>query len=394
MQSVLYRLLQFTRVVLPLTFLSMVLVCYMSVDSTAQQKTKDEWTFVSIPDFLNVDVKYPEPKWEEALSYVLESIKAEDPDFVLIAGDLVMGRWWRDVDQINELSEFYYSAWTRRMQDHGLKYYAAVGDHELGDNPWVRGGMREKEAMGTMHCTDLNNVSYYEDAFRKYLKMPLNGPSHMRGLAYYFVHKNSLFVSVDVFEKNMMGTAGRGLASVTGAQLKWLEQILAAHDDVDHIIVMGHTPILGPVRWKYSSRLMLAKGQDSELWQTMKKNNVDLYLCGEVHAMTCIEADGIEQISHGALFGYDTTSNYMVVKVTPTSIKLELKEINTIISGDYVSQSFGNQPREYVQISKEEQKRGFQTVGTMTVDKTGGKKAFVRKTGYFTEEGNPTDMNH
>ena len=62
-------------------------------------KSKELWKFVSIPDFLNVDVKYPEPKWDDALDYVLNCVKAENPDFVLVAGDMVMGRWWRGRDR-------------------------------------------------------------------------------------------------------------------------------------------------------------------------------------------------------------------------------------------------------------------------------------------------------
>jgi 3',5'-cyclic AMP phosphodiesterase CpdA len=62
----------------------------------SQGKSPDRaWTFVSMPDFLNVDTTYPQPAWEDALDYVLKAVKAENPDFVLVAGDLVMGRWSR-----------------------------------------------------------------------------------------------------------------------------------------------------------------------------------------------------------------------------------------------------------------------------------------------------------
>ena len=33
----------------------------------------------------------------------------------------------------------------------------------------------------------------------------------------------------------------------------------------------------------------------------MVKHGVDLYLCGEVHAVTCTQRDGIQQIAHGGL---------------------------------------------------------------------------------------------
>ena len=46
-----------------------------------------------MPDFINVDCNYPQEGWEDALSYILESIKKEDPDFLIVAGDMVMGEW-------------------------------------------------------------------------------------------------------------------------------------------------------------------------------------------------------------------------------------------------------------------------------------------------------------
>ena len=46
-------------------------------------------------------------------------------------------------------------------------------------------------------------MPFFKAAFRNYMKMPLNGPDHMKGTAFYVLHKNTLFVSVDVFEKGL-----------------------------------------------------------------------------------------------------------------------------------------------------------------------------------------------
>jgi type 1 glutamine amidotransferase len=46
----------------------------------------EPWRFVSMPDFVNVDLTYPQPGWEDALGYFLKAVKAEDPEFVLVAG--------------------------------------------------------------------------------------------------------------------------------------------------------------------------------------------------------------------------------------------------------------------------------------------------------------------
>jgi hypothetical protein len=94
------------------------------------------WTFTSIPDFLNFDIDYPQDGWEDSLGFILESMKKEDPAFVMVAGDLVMGHWGPTADSVNQWADRFYPQWTKRWSDHDLKVYAAIGDHEIGDNPW------------------------------------------------------------------------------------------------------------------------------------------------------------------------------------------------------------------------------------------------------------------
>ena len=333
------------------------------------------WTFVSIPDFLNVDTTYPQPGWEDALDYVLNAIKSENPDFVLVPGDLVMGRWWSE-EKIAKCAAIYYAAWIRRMEAHGLKFYVALGDHEIGDNPWPP----DRAAL----------VPAFRKAFRDYLKMPLNGPGGLEGTAYYFVHKNTLFVAVDVFESGE-GAEGGIVMRVTGRELEWFKATLKAHRDVDHIVVMGHTPILGPVRKETTSGLMLEDGRRSPLWRAMVIGGVDLYLCGEVHAVTCIERDRVQQVVHGGLFGYNPKVSYLVVRVSPKSIELEIRELDIVCEGDELPQEGPNGPRERVRLTDEARERGFTTIGAMLIDKSSGKKTTRAKTGCFLEGDNPRE---
>ena len=310
------------------------------------------WRFVSIPDFLNVDLTYPQPGWEVALDYVLKAVKAENPEFVLVAGDLVMGRW-PDKESIETFAGIYYPAWIKRMEDHDLKFYTAIGDHDIGDDPW-RG---DKAKL----------VRTFKRQFQKYLKMPFNGPLRMKGTAFWFIHENTLFVAVDVFEKGE-GPQGGIVPKVTGEQLAWLEQVLTDNAGVEHVVVMGHTPILGPVAMESSSGLMLQGGAESPLWQTLKAHQVDLYLCGEVHAITCTPADGVLQIAHGGLFGYNPHVNYLVATVWPDRIELELKEISIVNEGRRLWQMGTNRPHEKVSITNEVKKRGFTTVKTIVLE--------------------------
>ena len=335
----------------------------------------ETWTFVSMPDFINVDTTYPQAGWEGTLDYVLKAVKAENPDFVLVAGDLLMGHWANE-EKISKCAALYYPAWINRMNDHGLNFYAAIGDHEIGDNPWPP----EKAKL----------VPAYKQAFRDYLKMPLNGPKNMKGTAFYFMHKNTLFVSVDVFEPGK-GSQGEITPKVTGEQLKWLDETLTKNSSVDHVVVMGHTPVLGPVRKQSSSGMLLDGGQQSPFWQCLAKHKVDLYLCGEVHAITCTEKDGVQQIAHGGLLGYNPKVNYLVVRMSPQKVELELKELDIVCTGEKLWQEGLNRPRKSVTISEEIQKRGYVSVGKMTIDKTSGQKKYQDKTGYFDETDNPKE---
>ena len=328
------------------------------------------WRFVSIPDFLNVDLTYPQPGWEETLDYVLKAIKSENPEFILVAGDLVMGRW-PDKESIKKYAGIYYPAWIKRMQDHDLRFYAAIGDHEIGDNPW-RGDKVEL-------------VSYFKRQFQRYLKMPLNGPLRNKGTAFWFIHENTLFIAVDVFEKGN-GPQGGIVISVTGPQLEWFEQVIADNPGVENIIVMGHTPILGPVQKESSSGLMLQGGRQSPFWQAMVKHNVDFYLCGEVHAITCTKADNVLQIAHGGLFGYNPRVNYLVGTVSADKIELELKEIEIVNEGNKLWQEGTNHPYETVLINEDVKQKGFVTVGTATLNKSDSNMSLINATGYFDSD--------
>lgn len=335
------------------------------------------WRFVSMPDFLNVDTEYPQKGWEDSLSYILDSVKAEDPEFLLVAGDLVMGHWHNNdvkkgIPGIEHFADIYYPAWKARMEAHGLKWYAALGDHEVGDNPWK-------------YPKALENVAAYKKEFRKHMGMPLNGPECMKGTAFWWRHENVLFISVDVFEEGQ-SNQGKIRAGVTGKQLEWLTGVFEQNKDAKHRIVMGHAPCLGPVRKWSSSGLMVEEGRKAPFWQVMKQYGVDLYLCGEAHAITCTERDGVQQIAHGGLVGYNTRVNYLVVEVHPDRLELTLKEIDMIPSGEKLWQPGRNRPLEKVDITPAMQERGFIPVGTVSINKENGGKIFCNQQGYFLKK--------
>lgn len=326
------------------------------------------WTFVSFPDFFNFDVPNPWLEWEPAVEWFLNQVKADQPDFVLVAGDLVNGHWWDGSKCIEHMAAVYYGGWVRRMQVHGLKFYVAIGDHELGDDPWPP----EKIVL----------VPHFERAFVQHLAMPDNGPQSKKGLAYYVLHKDTLLVTVETFEV----VDGRMHVGVLGEQLDWLRDVFKRNAAVRHIIVQGHAPVIPPTKRRSSSGLVVEAGTNSPFWQLMKEAGVDLYLCGEHHAVNVAEADGIWQIVHGSSWGREVvdTEDYLVCRVTPDALELELKSFPLESRGEYMWNLHKDRgPREVVQIPAEARAVGPRTIGTITIRKTATGKQFVNRTGVF-----------
>lgn len=330
----------------------------------------DTWTFVSLPDFLNADTTYPQPGWEPALDFILEAVKQENPDVLLVEGDLLQGRWWTE-DAIRKNAAVFYPAWIERMTAHGLKFYAAIGDHEIGDLP------------GPAEAVD--HFDLYKAMFRQYVNMPTNGPDGMKGTAYHFVHKNTLFVSMDVFAKN--SEKNEIEITIGPEQQAWFEKAVAEHPGVDHIIVMGHTPVVGPVTAMSSSALMLEGRDESPFWKSMVANKVAVYLCGEVHCVNCVEKNGLMQVAHGSLLGFVPSVNYLVATVSPGTIHLEIKELPIRNTGGFLPQAGWDKwlPTEKVGISAAGRRRGFVSKGEMLIDKTKEGPPVITRTGCFVQ---------
>ena len=299
---------------------------------------------VSIPDFLNSDLasvagKYPlhvarygdsySPDQKANINTILDTLAGLNPDAVLVAGDLVEGHWGRDVlntgifgpvgtwpertAQMQRASDHYYNSWLSRFRkrDH-LPVHAAVGDHEMGDNEGAIGWtgwklanqVAHKEAFGKWFCKDDAQVGW------RYANRPLD--TIFENTCYGTKIGNVYLCTVDVFVPRD-GTVHYEIAPEVAA---WLDDSLAAaraDDDITTLIVQGHCPVIGPVRRRKSSGLMVEGSTASALWTIMRDHEVELYLCGEVHDTTCYAETGTVQVSHGSLAYNAQNVNFLIV---------------------------------------------------------------------------------
>ena len=88
-----------------------------------------------------------------------------------------------------------------------------------------------------------------------------------------------------------------------------------------------------PVRLRSSSAMSLETGTKSQLWRTMARYGVDLYVAGEVHDTTMHQANGITQISTGGLL-YKGEATYMTAKVYGDRIEFDVREFDHHRSGE------------------------------------------------------------
>lgn len=371
------------------------------------------WTFVSFPDFLNADigdvsslttaVNSTNTAHEAAIDAVLSAMAAEKPDFVLVAGDLVNGHWYADASgvqvfgpvgtldekkaAITKAANLYYSQWKKRFADRDLTVYAALGDHDVGDNNWPAN--QDKAFL----------VPHYKQEWAKHFTLDENGNplfaqrpvgTAYEHTAYAVRHKNVLIVTTDVFRQDdptmtIDSKTGSVRTEVSGGQLAWLDSLLAsAAEDpqIDHVIVQGHVPVLVPVRQRNSSGLTIPGAGSSQFWQTLAKHKVDLYFAGEVHDMSTSNYLGVEQVVHGGIMGYATKISYLVGRVYPERIELELKSADLEYPANDTTrlwQAGSNRPRAQYSISA----NGFMPAGSLVIDKSSGATEYVNRSGYF-----------
>lgn len=362
---------------------------------------------LSSPDFLNADIgdladgpnrwrpgKTPNSinaVWQRSLDTVLDDWASREADGMLVAGDLVDGHWGEDptrsgvfgpVDNdtrrrhaLRSAASTFYPQWLQRFTSRGIDVYPAMGDHDLGDNPWD--GQRNRNKFELQRD--------FETAFVKGVLKPIAGAWYTNRPS-SGIHRQTAYAwrptpEVQILTLNVFDYSdGRHMrVRLDRAQMRWAEKVLAKAkaDGVQWIVAQGHTPIIGPVRVENSSGMRYGYGANSTLWKAFKKYGVDLYLSGEVHATTVTEKDGIVQVSHGGAFQHGSAT-YLDMRFYDDRLDLDLRDFDATIShgNDLFSVQRGGYAG-YVDYSP-----GSYSIGTGTITGSG---VFAARSGIVRE---------
>lgn len=425
-------------------------------DETTGEETRDVviTRIVSVPDFINMDLQYRDPRlfdlssdaqatlveeidaagpqalinpnvanfigttengYRGASQVLLEALGAEAADCFVVAGDLLYTRWpkrsnlgERTNEQfIREQADIYYDGWVQNVREFAgydiarQQVFAAVGDHEVGDNSWPA-ELRELFPVFREIFTDKvgGPVTQDDGAY-------VSAPQGLEGRTYAVQKGNVLILAVDQLAEI---TTTTGPLDVVGTQLEWLDTTLATAQrdpSIDHTIVLGHLPIAyrDRVAIGVSSGLLNDTDEQGPLWQTLVEHEVDLYLPGEVHAISMQHSQGVLQVVTGTnIFqpsgdgaagsipfvvggGVDSEENYLVIDSYADRLELRLEQIDTKIFGDR-GMSFdpvndepylNREARVLASVAED----GFRTVGTLSLDTSMSSPEVTEQTGLF-----------
>lgn len=314
------------------------LIFWVALLGAGMLSAEEPWRFLLLADWHSAE-KYTQteknPAWlADAVAEDVATVKMLKANYggelILMPGDSNGGHWDRPgfikknfpgatpEEAVLKAGHLCYSGMIDSFRKGGYStLLMAVGDHELGDNPWPAGSAVSRcQPQYRMAFAKEFNMNpdgggfRYDKPIGKAASRPLGTPYENTSYAYRY--KNVLFITVDIFHQEnpetVIGDEGTVTGTVTGNYLQWLEQVLSeARKDpgIKHIFVQAHLPVIYPVRKVNSSGMLVDDGENNPFWQLMRKYRVDLYFAGEVHANTVTkdpESDLVQLVSRGNFF--------------------------------------------------------------------------------------------
>jgi Concanavalin A-like lectin/glucanases superfamily len=329
--------------------LTKVIAVLLLMQSTA--RAEEPWRFLALADWHLAEIYVQPDKYPEGIATVADGLKMLKANYggelVMLPGDSNVGHWdtkqfiksfkpgLTPADSILQAGELCYTGMVEAFNEAGYsKLLMAIGDHEVGDNPWPPGTAVSKhqaefrEAFANVFNINPDGGQFiYDEPIGEAASRPLG--TKYEATSYAYQYKNVLFVTVDVFhqedpDKNI-GKQGSVTGAVTGKHLKWLDHVLSeARKDssIKHIFVQAHLPVLQPVRRVNSSGMLMDDEMESDFWKTLRKHQVDIYFAGEVHSNTVTKDPKSElvQVVTRAKF----MNNFVTVDVTDDVIDITL----------------------------------------------------------------------
>jgi len=213
---------------------------------TAQEY--DTWRFINVPDYHNAEgfsrnIPSREQRIEKQTQQFKQMKERHGGELIIMPGDCNSGHWYRkkylkqfkshpDYTNYNteqvvlEASRLCYDGVWDMVHKGGYdNFLMAVGDHELGDNPWRKGSevvnqiAAFRQGFANTFTLDKNGKSRFTKKIGKALARPVETIyEHTSNAVQY---KNVLFVTLDMFRFDQPFMPMRTMLII-----RWLRMVL------------------------------------------------------------------------------------------------------------------------------------------------------------------------
>lgn len=187
---------------------------------------------------------------------------APAPEFIIFPGDEISGLT-PDEDQLRAQWRYWIDHETQWLDRRAIPMWHATANHTTYD------------AMS-------------ERVFRDVLAMPSNGPPGQEGLTYWVRRGDLLLVFVHTL---WTGLGGEGFV-----ETKWLDEVLGAHRDAAHKIVVGHHPVFSVNGFAGPYQRDIDPETTATFWDTLVRHDVRAYICSHILAFDVQAHRGVLQI--------------------------------------------------------------------------------------------------
>ena len=231
--------------------LTTAIAVLLLMQSTA--RAEEPWRFITLADWHLAEVYVHSDEYPEMTEEILASLKMLKANYggelVMLPGDSNVGHWDTDefikrfnpklipAESILQAGELCYTGMVNTFNEAGYsRLLMAVGDHELGDNPWPAGTAvsecqpQFREAFANVFNINPDNGGFiYDKPIGEAASRPLGTQYETTSFAYQY--KNVLFVTVDAFHQEApdkaIGMQGSVTGAVVGKHLAWLDHVLS-----------------------------------------------------------------------------------------------------------------------------------------------------------------------
>jgi hypothetical protein len=201
---------------------------------------------------------------EKVVKLIAADIVYENPDLVLVCGDLVNG-WFRNGGMDYETQ---YANWKTAMNpvySAGIRVYPIRGNHDSGPERLALLPL-PSHLEPPPDTTEKIKKAFIKTFPESYI--PDNGPAGEERLTYSFNHKNAFIVGLDQYS-----------FCQHKVNQTWLDRQLATGKQ-KHIFIFGHEPAFEVI---HKDNLAFFPKSRDNFWDSIGKAGARIYFCGHDH---------------------------------------------------------------------------------------------------------------